>query len=367
MTQESIIASLEHTNSAQAGEHVLCTDHDAERGNKMSCNTSNDNITHDHKIIQSNETTDSGIMLSSGLNSSNYQDANVSLVSARTGGLVEYSSSISSSDLSEHAAQLQDTHDESQEHNEQALVQPTVSGANAVSSSLNSLDYTAADSGYVTEPGNAKCTALYESQDHNTEHCQALVHPSGANTAFNSRTVGWTSFNSSHATESKGQITTISFGTLEPLTSATCTDEYVHEHAQNSIVTSSSSSGSTSPELDEMNGLLSINSGSLSCFFDIDTTLTLDDITDNHLNANADSIGCNISMNDCATQLQVSDTTVEQYYREQQAPMYTIDQAENSSYQAHGERSTTGITNMALAHMTGMGGSSLSLTCDTEY
>ena len=366
VTQESIIASLEHTTSAQAGEHVLCTDHDAERESKISCKMSNNNIAHDHKVIQSNETTDSGIMLSSGQNSSNYQEANVSPACAHTGGLVEYSSSTSSSDLSEHAAQLQDTHDESQEHNEQALVQPTVSGANPVSSSLNSL---AAESGYVTKPRNAKCTALYESQDHNTEHCQALVHPSGTNAAFNSQTVGWTSFDSSHATESQGQITAVNFGTLEPLTNGTCTDEYVHEHAQTSIMISSSSS--ISPELDKMNGLLSISSESLSCFLDIDTTLTLDDITNDHLNANADLIGCNINANDCASQLLMpseSIRSVEQYYREQQAPMCTIDQAENSLYQAHGEMITTGITNnMALAHMTGMGGSSLSLMCDTEY
>ena len=370
MTQESIIASLEHTTGAQAGEHVLCTDQllqDAERENTISCNTS-DNIAHDHKIIPPNETTDSGIMLSSGQNSSNYQDTNVSPISAFTGGLVEHSSSSSSSDLSEHAAQLQGMHDELQEHNEQALLQTTLSGADVISSSLNSVTHTSAVSDNVTEPTKAKCTTLNESHDH-TEYCQALVHPSGTNTAFNSQTVGWTLFNSSHATESQGQMTTVSFGTLEPLPGA---GGYVHEHAQNSVVISS---GSISPELDKMNGLLSISSESLSCFLHVDTTLTLDDITNDDLNANADSTGCNISTNNyCITRLEVpsesirSDSTVEQYYHEQQVPMYTIDQAENSLYQAHGGRSTAGITNnLALVHVTGMDGSSLSLMCDTEY
>lgn len=357
MTQESIATALERIPSVR-DEHMQYTDQNSQRENKTSCNASNNIvIARNHTIIQSNETNDSGITLYSGQNSSNYHDtSSLSFIAAHAGGLVEFSSSTSTTpdlSLSEQCHAFQDMHDESQEYNQQAAarVQPTVhaSGVNAGSgSSLNSIaiDPTSADSaGYISEPGH-QC-------------CQTLVHPCGPNSQTDE---GWRIFfdDSGHVPESQDRITTVSFDTLELVT-----DEHVCEHAQNSIVvpsSSSSCSGSISPELDEM---LSINS-------------------DDHPNTGADSrsTGCNISTNDrAATQLQLqvhccSDESIrsdtQSHYQE-----HTINQAENCSSIEHMERGiplgscTDNNSNnnnmMMLAHVKGMDSSSLSLMCDTEY
>lgn len=277
-TQESIVMSLKHVTNKK-DEHVLCTDQDAAKeSTTSSCSNEShdDNIitTHDHTIIQTNGATDSGIVLKSGQNSSNYQDKSVS--------------SFPSTSL-----------------------------------------------GCVTMPGD----------------CQASVpvHPSGANPGLDSQTQAWSSCDSGYKTELESQ------NPLEPLTGGTTTDEYVHEHAQISIAMNSSNS--TSPELDETNGLLSANSEGSSCFLDVDTTLTLDDHdgTDDHLiNVNADSTRCNISANDCATQLQMPSSE-------------TINQAENYSTIRHSEGGIPLGSYTNTMTLPGMNGSSLSIMCDTDF
>ena len=332
---ESIIAPLENCTSAR-GEHVLSTGQDAERENTLSYNTA-------HTVLQPDETTDSGVMLSSGQSSSNYQDANTSPVSAHTDDLVEYSSS-SSSDLSEHKDKRM--HNESQEHNKQALVHPSVSGASGVCCSLNSIDSTSAGSGdaRATKPGDEYVT-LYGSQVH-AEHYQ--VHPTGGNTAVNS--VGWT-FSSLMEPETGIINSDLDFGTPELLTCTVLTGDHVHQQGQNSIIDISG----TSLEQDKTN--------------EVDMALTLDGSTNDHLNTNTNSIEHNISVTDHATQSQVTsenvglDTQVKSHYiiHKQQVPTYTINQAQ---YQTYGGWNT-GVTDIAL--VSDIGGSSLSLVWDTEY
>ena len=260
---ESIIAPLENCTSARS-EHVLSTGQDAEREKTMSNNTSN----IAHTVLQPDETTDSGVILSSGQSSSNYQDANTSPVSAHTDDLVEYSSS-SSSDLSEHKDKRM--HNESQEHNKQALVHPSVSGASGVCCSLNSIDSTSAGSGdaRATKSGDEYVT-LYGSQVH-AEHCQ--VHPTGGNAAVNS--AGWT-FSSLMEPETGIIDSDLDFGTPELLTCTVLTGDHVHQQGQNSIIDISG----TSLEQDKTN--------------EVDMALTLDGSTNDHLNTNTNSIEHNI-------------------------------------------------------------------------
>ena len=280
-TQESIVMSLKHITD-EKGEHVLCTDQDAEKESIISlCNNESHDIniitTHDPTIIQSNGATDSGIVLNSDQNQnpSNYQDKSAS------------------------------------------------------SFPSTSLDY-------VTEP-----------------RCSIPVHPSGDIPGLDSQTQAWSFCDSGYKTELESQ------NPLEPLTGhgGTTTDEYVHEHAQLQISTAVNSSNSTSPELDEMNGILSASSESSSCFHDIDTTLTPDDhdATDNHMiNTNADSTGCNISakFNDYATQLQMPCSEITENY--------------SSMRQSGGGIPLGSYTNTTM-RLPGMDGSSLSIMCDTDF
>ena len=277
-TQESIVMSLKHITD-EKGEHVLCTDQDAEKESITSTynNESHDtNIitAHDPTIIQSNGAADSGIVVNSdqNQNSSNYQDK---------------------------------------------------SASSSPSTSL----------GYVTEP-----------------RCSIPVHPSGEIPGLDSQTQAWSFCDSGYKTELESQ------NPLEPLTGhgGTTTDEYVHEHAQLQISIAVNSSNSTSPELDEMNGLLSASSESSSCFHDIVTTLTLDDhdATNDHLiNANADSTGCNINTNDYATQLQMPCSEITENY--------------SSMRQSGGGIPLGSCTN--TMRLPGMDGSSLSIMCDTDF
>ena len=258
VTHESIIASLKHTTNTK-GERVFCTDKDVGRETiPSSCNVSNNNIiAHCQTLIRSSEANDSGtVLMSSGQDSSNCRGINTSPINAHAGGLVDHqyscSSSSSSSDLSEKAAQCtNDNMSSSQEYKEEAPVPHiSLSGANAVSGSLNSAGQTSAGSGYVLNPG----------------HCEALVHPYGSNAAINSQTESWSLFDSGHIAEPQDQTTTVtaSFGTLEEQLS----DEYVQEHvAQNRIVISSGSSSNScaSPVPDKMVTGMGGSSLSLMC------------------------------------------------------------------------------------------------------
>ena len=327
---ESIVAPLENISSAR-DEHkvLLCNGQDAVRENTLSCNMSN--ITH--TALQPNETTDSGIISTSGQSSSNYQDYNTSPVGAYTGDLVKYSSSSSSGVESENEAKRW-MHSESQEHNRLTLLihptQPSRSGANAACYSDNSQSWTATESGYVTEPGDTKCEYESDSQD----HAEALVHPVGANAAFNS--TGWTS-SSEIETGDLISKSDLDFGTTEMLTHVTSMCDHVHPQcAQNSIDTSGIL------EQDEMND------------DDDDMALTLDGSTNDHLNTNTDSIEHNIGVNERATQSQVTNENVELDYM--QASRYI------TQTQSYGGMNT----NTALMLMPDISGSSLSIMCDIE-
>ena len=181
--------------------------------------------------------------------------------------------------------------------------------------------------------------------------CSIPVHSSGEIPGLDSQTQTWSFCDSGYKTKLESQ------NPLEPLTGhgGTTTDEYVHEHAQLQINIAVNSSNSTTPELDEMNGILSTSSERSSCFHDIDTTLTPNDhdaTNDHMINANADSTGCNISANDYATQLQMPCSEITENY---------------SSMRHSGGGIPLGSYTNTTMRLPGMDGSSLSIMCDTDF
>ena len=292
---------------------IQCHSDDQDTGRENICDTSN-------VVLWNDKTADSGILSGKSSNSTNSQDAAVILVSEVTGGQTEYSSSASSS--SEHEAEcMQDSQERTEEVSE---------------------------------------------------------HPSGANIAANS--LGWTSSGNDYVTELGNQLIT-DLGTSH---ASTMSYDHEHQHVQNNQMNMETMnfrvSGLTKNGVGDDTGILSANNGSFSCSLEMDMALPVDVIssTNDHLNVYGDLIEHDTSTNDFAAHAVTnehvsSDTKVGQNlnsYGLQTTAYISEFESQDTSLQIHEERGTGVMgTNATLAHMSGIDGStfSLSLMCDTEY